>query len=320
MTQIQIFKNLADASAHLKAPVVTIGNFDGAHRGHQAVFERVRALADARETEAVALTFTPHPVRFFRPEMPPFRLTTDTQKAQLMGRYGLDAVVLLPFDQALAGLTPKEFVQTVLRDGLHACRVVVGEGFAFGKGRAGRTDDLIKLCALENIEVEIATDIELGDAEISSTRVRKALAAADIADVTRMLGRPYQIEGTVVTGDQRGRDLGFPTANIDSPNPLLPANGIYITELTVERLGKLRSLTSIGTRPTFNGEDVRVETFVLAGEADPTDLDLYGELVQLDFIKHLRSEAKFDSAEALVEQMNDDVIQALAYYRDKVTD
>jgi len=314
MSQIPTYHSLLEASAHLRAPVVTIGNFDGAHRGHQAVFARVRELANARQSEAVALSFTPHPVRYFRPELPPFRLSTDAQKAELMGRYGLDALVLLPFNAALAHLSPKEFVQQVLRDGLHACRVVVGEGFAFGKGRAGRTEELIELCAHENIEVEIAQNIRIDHTEISSTRVRKALESADLAEVTRMLGRPYEIEGTVVRGDQRGRDLGFPTANIDSLNPLLPPNGIYISELTVERLGTLRSLTSIGTRPTFNGKDVRVETFVLDGQAEKSELELYGKSVKLSFRKFLRSEVEFESVEALVAQMHDDVAQAMKYY------
>lgn len=316
MSQIPTYHSLLEASAHLRAPVVTIGNFDGVHRGHQAVFARVRELADARQSEAVALSFTPHPVRYFRPELPPFRLSTDAQKAKFMGRYGLDALVLLPFNAALANLSPVEFVQQVLRDGLHACRVVVGEGFAFGKGRAGRTEDLIALCAQANIEVEIAENIRIDHADISSTRVRQALEGGDIAEVTRMLGRPYEIEGTVIKGDQRGRDLGFPTANIDSANPLLPPNGIYISELAVERLGSLRALTSIGTRPTFDGKDVRVETFVLDGQADPAALNLYDESVKLSFRKFLRAELKFDSVDALVAQMHEDVVQAVEYFRD----
>lgn len=320
MTQIRIYHSLNEASANLDAPVVTIGNFDGVHRGHQAIFARVRTLADARQSEAIALSFAPHPVRYFRPETPSFRLSTDSQKAEFMGRYGLDGVVLLPFNAAIAGLMPAEFVQQVLRDGLHASRVVVGEGFAFGRGRAGRTDDLIELCAHEGIEVEITKDIQFDDLEISSTRVRQALASADIAEATRMLGRPYQIEGTVVTGDKRGRALGFPTANIDSPNPVLPPHGIYISTLKIERLGTLQSLTSIGTRPTFNGKDVRVETFVLPGEAKKSELNLYGETVKLDFLAFLRPEEKFDSSEALVSQMNADVQDARDYFRNATAD
>jgi riboflavin kinase/FMN adenylyltransferase len=318
MTEFRVFHSLADVAGQLKNPVVTIGNFDGVHRGHQAIFARVRELADERAdndgAEAVALSFSPHPVRFFRPDIPPFQLTTDEQKARLMERYGLDAVVLLPFNAALAGLSPQQFVQQVLRDGLNARFVVVGQGFVFGKGRSGGTEDLKALGAAEGIGVEIAGNVGSGEDAISSTRVRKALSRGDLAEIARLLGRPYRIGGAVVSGDKRGRELGFPTANIDSPNPLLPPNGIYVSRLHVPRLGSLRSLTSVGTRPTFSGEDVRVETFVLAGEAEVSELDLYDEQVELDFLEFLRPEEKFDSADALIARMHADVAEALEYF------
>lgn len=315
-----VYESLEAARQGLNAPatsagsVVTIGNFDGVHRGHQAIFSRVRALADARQEKAVALSFSPHPVRHFRPDLPPFRLTTDAQKAALVRRYGLDALVLLPFNAEFAALSPEEFVQQVLRDGLGASYVVVGEGFAFGKGRAGNTETLKELGGREDIKVEIAQVIAAEQAPVSSTRVRDSLKAGDVQRAEELLGRPFQLSGVVVHGDQRGRELGFPTANIDSPNPLLPAHGIYITRLYTPNYGPLESLTSIGTRPTFSGEDVRVETFVLAGQVEPAWIDLYDQEVELDFLAHIRPEEAFDTAESLVEKMHEDVAKARAYF------
>lgn len=319
MTEFQVYHSLQDAAAGFRdtagaGPVVTIGNFDGVHRGHQAIFAQVRALADARAAQAVALSFTPHPVRFFRPDIPAFRLTTDTQKARLIAAEHIDALVLLPFDAALAGWTPEEFVQQVLHQALRASCVVVGEGFHFGKGRAGSTDDLIRLGAERGIQVEVAHDIAADEEVVSSTRVRNALKHGDVALAANLLGRAFFIDGTVVQGDKRGRELGFPTANIQTPNPLLPAHGVYVSRLHVPRLGALRSLTSIGTRPTFAGEDVRVETFVLAGQVEPSELDLYGEDVTLEFLHYLRPELAFDSAEALIARMNEDLAAAIAYF------
>jgi riboflavin kinase/FMN adenylyltransferase len=204
MVQHRVFRSLEEASEALERPVVTIGNFDGAHIGHQAIFERVRQLADERDVAAVALTFSPHPVRHFRPNMPAFRLTTDEQKLSLLEQYGLDATVVLPFDDSVAGLTPEDFVEQVLTDGLDASYVVVGENFAFGKGRAGSTDDLRRLCADRGIDTEIASHVELDGDVVSSTRVRNELEQAHVDELVRLLGRPYRIVGEVVEGEQRG--------------------------------------------------------------------------------------------------------------------
>ncbi|QDG52734.1 bifunctional riboflavin kinase/FAD synthetase [Persicimonas caeni] len=315
MYQHTVYRSLEEASAGLNHPVVTIGNFDGVHIGHQAIFQRVRQLADERSVPAVALTFAPHPVRYFRKDAPPFRLTTNSQKAALIGQYGLDATVALAFDDELAGLTPADFVEQVLVDGLDATYVVVGEDFAFGKGRAGTTADLERLCEERGIETEIAKHVTLDGEPVSSTRVRRELAAAHMEEIVRLLGRPYRILGEVVRGEQRGRKLGFPTANISPANPLLPPHGVYATTLHVADLPALHSITNVGVRPTFGASEVTVECFVLSHGTDEVDLDLYGESVELDFWKFVREEKKFDSPKDLVAQIQRDVAEVRRFFK-----
>lgn len=315
MTRTTVFRTLQEASAGLERPVITIGNFDGVHVGHQAIFERVRQLADERGVAGAALTFSPHPVRYFRPDIDSFRLTTDAQKFDLIGQYGLDTAVVLDFDDELSGLTPEQFVAKVIDEGLGAQYVVVGQDFAFGKGRAGSTDDLERLCAERGIETEIAADVCVDGEPVSSTRVRDELAAGHIAEIVRLLGRPYRIVGTVVEGDKRGRKLGFPTANIVPENPLLPPHGVYATSLHVEGMPTLQSITNVGVRPTFGGGDVVVETFVLSHGTDEVDLDLYGEAVELDFWTFVRPEIEFDGPKELVAQIEQDVAQVRDYFK-----
>lgn len=310
-----VFRSLEEASVALDKPVVTIGNFDGVHIGHQAIFERVRQLADDRGVPAVALTFAPHPVRYFRSDAPAFRLTTDSQKAALIDQYGLDATVALPFDDELAGLTPVEFVDQVLVDGLDASYVVVGEDFAFGKGRAGSTEDLERLCVERGVSAEIAEHVTLDGEPVSSTRVRRELADAHMEEIVRLLGRPYRIVGEVVEGDQRGRKLGFPTANIAPENPLLPPYGVYATTLHVPDLPALHSITNVGVRPTFGASDVTVECFVLSHDTDEIELDLYGDTVELDFWKFVREEKKFDGPEELVAQIQQDIGVVRSFFK-----
>jgi riboflavin kinase / FMN adenylyltransferase len=312
MLDHSVFDNLAHARACLTKPVVTIGNFDGVHVGHQAIFERVRSLAGQRGASAAALTFEPHPVRFFRPDAPAFRLTTTDQKLDLMAQYGLDASIVLPFDEHLASLTPEGFVDEVLEAGLAASCVVVGSDFAFGKGRAGTIEDLERLCAERGIGTEIVSHVEIDGEPVSSTRVRGQLEQGHVEELVRLLGRPYRIAGEVVRGDQRGRKLGFPTANLATTNPLLPPNGVYATTLHVTDLPALHSITNVGTRPTFGGGPVTVESFVL--NHDDTELDLYGKDVQLDFWRFIRPERHFDDPAELVEQIERDIDQVKNFF------
>ncbi|MBA2663185.1 MAG: bifunctional riboflavin kinase/FAD synthetase [Bradymonadaceae bacterium] len=309
---MQIYRTAAEAAQHLGAAVITIGNFDGIHIGHQAIFARVRELASARNASAVALTFDPHPVQFFRPEEAPVRLTPGEQKYEAMSDYGLDAVVAIAFDVALASMTPEEFVDQVLHQALKATVVVVGEGFRFGKRRAGTTEVLAELGARYGFECEVCGPIEFEGEVVSSTRVRSAVLSGDVARAGAMLGRPYRIVGEVIHGDARGRELGFPTANVLPKNEALPADGIYATRLHVEGMGSFEAVTNVGRRPTFGGGDRLVETFVL-DVGQPGGFDIYGRVVGVDFLEFLRDDRRFDSAEALIEQMHQDVADARVF-------
>ena len=297
-----VFRNLHDARAALDTPVVTIGNFDGVHLGHQEIFSRARQYADRRNVPAVALTFVPHPVRHFRPAASEFRITTDRQKFQLITDNGLDAVVALDFDAELAGLQPADFVDRIITEGLDASHVVVGSNFRFGRRRAGTTDDLQRLAADRGIDTEICAEVEYGGEVVSSTRIRNLLAEGSVGDAAVLLTRPHRVIGTVVHGEKRGRQLGYPTANIQ-PGNLLPADGVYATWLRVEGGEPLPAASSIGVRPTFDGQERRLESYVLGRD----DLDLYDTDVGVEFIEFIRPERSFETVEALVDQMDKDV-------------
>jgi riboflavin kinase/FMN adenylyltransferase len=301
-----LFRTLDSARDALDRPVVAIGNFDGVHRGHQAVFEQVLERAGADGVDSAALTFEPHPVQMFKPDADPFLLTTVEEKASRIADCGIDGTVALDFAD-IAVLTPEQFVDDVLHQGLNASCIIVGKDFKFGKGRAGDIDTLRELGAARGIDVQPITQVELDEEIISSTRIRAALRNANFETVTRLLGSPWALRGKVVHGDARGRDLGYPTANVETSPRLLPPDGIYAT--TIHAKGTTwKSATYVGTRPTFDGEGRNVEVFVL--DAPEDGLDLYGESVSVAFIGHVRGDAKFESADALIEQMAKDVAEA----------
>ena len=297
-----IFHDLETAREALSNPVVTIGNFDGVHRGHQTIFEWVVETARGRSVPSVALTFVPHPVRYFKPDADEFRLTTDREKFRLIDAAGLDAIVALTFDGHVASLHPDEFVARILHEGLGAGAVAVGANFRFGKGRAGTTDDLKRLADSHGIEPKIFSEVTVDDQAVSSTRIRDALRKGQVDQAEHLLGRPYRLSGTVVRGEQRGRELGYPTANIESEH-LVPGHGIYATELILDDQA-YPAATSIGVRPVFEGSSRTVEAFVLDA---PSDFDIYDREVHLDFHAYIRDERDFESADALVAQMDRDI-------------
>lgn len=304
MSRSSVFHSLDRAGANLADPVVTIGNFDGVHVGHRAIFEHTCDTARKLGVEAVAITFSPHPVRYFRPETGPFRLTTDEQKFELIQSCGIDAVVAVEFDEDLANLTPDEFVDTVIDGEIGAQHVVVGANFAFGKNRAGSTDDLRRIAARAGIETDILDEIEVAGDVVSSTRIREALRRGEVATAAQLLDRKYRLVGQIESGHGRGRDLGYPTANLAAEN-LVPGDGIYATYLHGPDDSVLPAATSIGTRPTFDDEGRTVEAHVL----DRENLSLYGAPVELEFVEFLRPEREFESADELVDQMEKDVEQ-----------
>lgn len=301
---MQIWRSLTDVPEGAGPSVVVIGNFDGVHRGHRHVIGRGRARADAHGWPLFAVTFDPHPLEVLRPEAAPPRLTNMEARVGLMGGAGVDGVLILPFDKEMACWSPEEFIDRVLTGALEAGAVVVGENFRFGAKAAGDCDTLRQHPGLE---VE-ALPLDGGDETWSSTYVRARLADGDVAAAATALGRPHTVCGPVIEGDKRGRDLGFPTANVAIGDVLAPADGVYAGWLTrTDTNERFPAAISVGTNPTFAGErSRRVEAYVL----DRTDLDLYGVEVEVAFAERLRGMVKFegpDAMDALVATMQDDV-------------
>ena len=295
--------------------VVTLGNFDGVHKGHRAVLASVvaRARADGSDgAHAVAVTFDPHPVAVLHPERAPQIITSPQQRLDLLAATGLDAVLVMEFTHEFALWTPERFVVEVFVKALGASVVVVGEDTRFGVRNSGDVDTLRQLGAEHGFEVLTLRDIGEGG-RWSSSRVRALVATGDVAAAAQILGRPHQVSGEVVHGDHRGRQLGYPTANLSQQSAgLIPADGVYVGWLIRPSLPErdldraLPAAISIGTNPTFAGTQRRVEAHVL----DRTDLDLYGEIVVFEFVEWLRPTEKFDSIEDLLLQIADDVERA----------
>jgi riboflavin kinase/FMN adenylyltransferase len=291
--------------AHLRGGVVALGNFDGFHRGHQAVVAKAAARARAEGRPLIVATFDPHPVRFFRPDAAPFRLTTLDQRARLFAGAGADAMLVFRFDSELASVGPDAFVADWLVGRAGAAAVVTGQDFTFAKGRAGTTAVLAEMAARSGIVAEAVAPVTDGEGAISSSRIRAALLAGDCDTATRLLTRPFAIEGVVQHGDKLGRTLGYPTANIDMRDYLRPAYGIYAVRgrLTDGRI--VTGAANLGIRPSFDPPKELLEPYFF----DFTG-DLYDSPVEVELVSFLRPERKFDGLEALKAQMAADCDEA----------
>lgn len=287
--------------------IVALGNFDGFHLGHQAVVGRAVARARAERRPAIVATFDPHPVRHFKPDAPPFRLTTLDQRQRLFGEAGADAMLVFHFDDALAGLHARDFVAQQLVDRIGAGGVVTGADFTFGKGRDGNVAVLHALGAESGFSVDTVDPVMLDGEAVSSSRIRDLLHAARPRDAARLLSRPFAIEGVVEDGAKLGRDLGYPTANLRLGTYLRPAYGIYAVRGRLDDGRVVDGVASLGIRPTFQPPVELLEPyfFDFAG-------DLYGRAVEVALIDYLRPEAKFDSLDALKVQIAADCDAARA--------
>lgn len=287
-----------------------IGNFDGVHLGHRAVIDIAREAGDAINAPCGVLTFDPHPREFFAPHSDPFRLMSSSAKATELAKIGVERLYQLNFNAALAALTPEEFATRVIHEGLGLKHVVVGADFCFGKGRAGKAEDLQKFGAQLGFEVTIAELIEGIQGQVSSTRIRKALSDGATRNAADMLGHWHQIEGMVIGGEQRGRELGYPTANmsIDGLHP--PRFGVYAVLVDIQdgpHAGTYHGVASMGVRPMFGENRPNLETFIF----DFTG-DLYGATLSIALVEYLRGEEKFDGLDALITQMDADSAKARA--------
>ena len=301
-----VWQRVEDVPADLGRTVVTIGNFDGVHRGHQRVLAEARRVAG--DGHVVAVTFDPHPMAVLRPEHAPTMLTDLATRCDLLTAFGADDVLVLPFSREMAAWTPQEFIDRVLVSALRARAVVVGASFRFGNRAAGDCQTLRESGAERDFTC-VPVELDGGPQVWSSTYVRTCLAAGDVAGAAEALGRPFTVRGAVVRGDERGRELGFPTANVPTSTVVAaPADGVYAGWLTrLDTREVLPAAISVGTNPTFDGvRDRRVESHVL----DRADLELYDVEVEVAFVERLRGMVKFDSVEELVKTMNDDVDRA----------
>jgi riboflavin kinase/FMN adenylyltransferase len=304
---VQIWRSLDDVPSDLGRTAVVIGNFDGVHLGHQHVVREARRVADAEGLSVVAVTFDPHPMAVLRPEHAPSTITDIETRAALLHTAGVDDVLVLPFDRDVASWTPHEFAARVLAGCLHAAAVVVGANFRYGTKASGDVATLTESGAELGFRA-VGVPLDGGPQVWSSTYVRTCLATGDVAGAAQALGRPFVVRGLVVRGDRRGRSLGFPTANVPTSGmTAAPADGVYAGWLRrIDTDERYPAAISVGTNPTFDGTERRVESYVL----DRDDLELYGVEVEVAFVERIRGMERFDGVDALVETIRNDVARA----------
>jgi riboflavin kinase / FMN adenylyltransferase len=315
---VQVWHDVSEVESGMLSgdrTVVTIGNFDGVHLGHRHVIARAHEVAaELGGLPVIAVTFDPHPLSVIVPDRAPQPLMSLERRLALLADAGADATLVLSFTKELAAVTAEDFVTSYLLDGLHAAAVVVGENFHFGNRALGDVDLLRRMCAERGVRVEgLPLDGDGRDQVWSSSYIRGCLAEGDVAAAAVALGRPFAIRGYVVKGDQRGRELGYPTANVPvaTSRTAVPADGVYagwLRRLDEPDGSYLPAAISVGTNPTFDGTDRRVESYVL----DRDDLELYGVIVEVAFTERLRGMVRFDAVDDLLVQMADDVDRARA--------
>ena len=298
--EFTVIRDTTPAAAIPRGMVVAMGNFDGVHLGHRAVINAALQMGRAHGQPALAVTFEPHPRSFFSPNTPQFRLTDETAKLRLLAGTGLAGAVVMTFDKRRAGTSAQDFIHHDLIERLGISGIAVGYDFHFGKGRAGSPSLLVSEAPRLGIEVDVQAHVDVDERPVSSSAIRMALAEAQIDEATAMLGGPWFITGEVIHGDRRGRDLGYPTANIRLDKNCGLKHGIYAVRVGLgER--RFEGVASFGRRPTFDNGAPLLEIFLFDFNGD-----LYGQSLDIAFIAFIRDELKFDSVEALIRQMDDD--------------
>ncbi|MDA9207992.1 bifunctional riboflavin kinase/FAD synthetase [Octadecabacter sp.] len=303
---MRIIRDPAFIAPNDRGAAAAIGNFDGVHKGHQAVIDLTRSVANGAPLGV--LTFEPHPREYFAPDAPPFRLMNAAAKANRLEKLGVERLYQVPFNEALAALSPRDFAQQIITDKLGLTHVVVGDDFCFGLGRAGTTKDLIAFGQEMGFDVTIAPMVSNTSGAVSSTAIRTALADGNPLHAAEMLGHWHRIVGPVITGDQRGRDLGFPTANMSLDGLHMPKFGVYAVKVDVldgPHAGSYDGAASIGVRPMFGINTPNCESYLFDFSGD-----LYGAEISVGLVHYLRGEEKFDTLDALITQMDVDCVQA----------
>ena len=303
---MQVYYDIEAPSELFQESIVTVGVFDGIHIGHQAVIQQVLTQAKKFKLASFVLTFDPPPLAFLAPERCPPALTTLSKKIEILEQLGIDAVVFARFDAYLQQMSPSTFVQQILLQRLHARQVIIGYDWQFGKGRSGNAGALKQLGNQYRFGVIIVGPVQLHGAPVHSTRVREAIAKSNLNLVSELLGRRYSIVGEIVQGEGRGRKIGFPTANIDAGNQMLPPSGVYAIQVKLE--GRVfDGVMNMGTRPTFEGEKFQIETHLFDFQKM-----VYKKKIEIFFIEKIRDERKFPNPEMLVVQIKQDVAAAKA--------
>jgi riboflavin kinase/FMN adenylyltransferase len=298
---MQLLRKIGELPSSIRGGAMTIGNFDGVHRGHRVIIDQLKEFAAELNGPAIVFTFDPHPVRILRPEQTPPPLTWTNRKADLLSELGVDVVVAYPTNHDLLELSYEEFFQQIIVEKIGAKAIVEGPNFYFGKGREGNVETLAQLCDANEIRLKIVQPSLAGDKYISSSRIRDLVRQGDVAAAASMLTHPYRIRGMVTHGASRGNSIGFPTANLDGIDTLVPAMGVYAGHSYVGGRSHWSAI-HIGPSPTFGDQVARVESHLLDFEGS-----LYGQVIEVDFVDRLRDIREFSSPAELIQQLQEDV-------------
>ncbi len=307
---MNLYRGLYNLPELTSDSVITIGNFDGVHKGHQAILHQVKQLAEASNRSSVVVLFEPQPLEFFNQREAPIRLTRLREKLMLIRQFDIDCVVCLTFNNDLANMSAQAFADQILVQRLRARDILIGADFRFGKGATAGIAELVNYVKPAGCSVQPAATLAHEQRRISSSWVREALQKTDLVTVRALLGRDYALTGRVIHGDKRGRELGFPTANVSLQRRVSPVRGVFASVVIAEQGASMPAVTNIGDRPVFGGGAVLMESHVLNGQPD-----FYGSMITVELQKHLREEKKFDSIAALKLQITEDVQQAEAFFQ-----
>ncbi|MDR3569758.1 MAG: bifunctional riboflavin kinase/FAD synthetase [Syntrophobacteraceae bacterium] len=301
---MQVFHGIQSVRGKLKNPAITIGNFDGVHKGHQALFQKVSQWAQKLGGQSAVVTFDPHPIQVLSPENAPRFITCHRLKMELIAACGIDATIVIPFDHIFARMSAREFVEIILVENIGAKAIVVGHDYRFGNSREGDIDFLRRLGSEYGFEVQTVSGIRIDDKMVSSTAIRQMIAGGQIMEANNLLGRLFEVSGEVITGQKRGITLGFPTANIRMPAMASPPTGVYAIEAEVE--GKTYGgAANLGYNPTFGNTELSLEAHLFDFNGD-----LYGKTISIRFIDRLREEIRFSGPAELAAQIGRDVAEA----------
>ncbi len=300
---MQLFRKLTDFPDNLRGGALTIGNFDGVHRGHQIIINQLKKFAAELDGAAIVFTFDPHPVRILRPDQTPPPLTWTNRKADLLAELGIDAVIAYPTDRAMLALTYQEFFEQIVVDQIGAKAMVEGPNFFFGRGREGNIETLGSLCQKKRVQLKIVEPLVDSDAFVSSSRIRELIRVGEVDEAAQWLTHPYRIRGMVTHGAARGSKIGFATANLDAIDTLVPAKGVYAGRTYVDGRSHWSAI-NIGPNPTFGEKISKVESHLLDFEGS-----IYGQVIEVDFVSRLRDIRQFETVEQLKEQLQKDVAE-----------